>query len=578
MAAGGRALPAVWLGAAIALSRSQLRAHGALNVGAHGGAEDLVTSLRQSIFVETAYLSERTEERCSSLDGPRCFAALLARGGKATLQGRPGPVLDGPGVLPETLLHDLGVESDLGFITPEYDVLSALRGQVTATQSPTLPVLSGASAALLRSARGSIEAGVLHFAELPPGSRVPLSFSRGLPGNVVATWDGGWRARSRGLEGLALSLAPPGTPMGLPAPETDGADKLANPPAVANNPGQGPRGGMVSVVAELTGSVGYLRFSRPVLVRSLFARWCPEKTAPPGLVGGRLGLHGVWTTHLDPKKLRESRAWIDIGSGAKKPVDEVAFVATAGLEIGAVDVVAPGGSSDEDEEHSVIVLAPAAAFQGEGGEEGEEQAGPVFEMRAEKVTAVASPYIVSLQEVIDRNLRLHAAPLSHKRIHTPGLLTDRSSPLLPDKENVTWYAAAAANQAMFEHTSLMQMLLEPQLLGQGNGVHILQGLLSGSSAPLPRDLQTELPKEMIEIWEALHGWLRAGGGWGQGTPSSLPRNSTEEALLRYVTAKRWQTKLDLITAAYLHQRPEVEQGTFSSLQHFAQAYSLLQQA
>ncbi|CAE8593245.1 unnamed protein product, partial [Polarella glacialis] len=80
----------------------------------------------------------------------------------------------------------------------------------------------------------------------------------------------------------------------------------------------------VSVVAELAGSLCYLRFSRPVAVRSLFVRWQPAEGAPPALIGGRLGLEGVWTSHLDPLILKKGRSngWFDVGGGPLHLVDE----------------------------------------------------------------------------------------------------------------------------------------------------------------------------------------------------------------------------------------------------------------
>uniref|UniRef100_A0A7S4W007 Anaphase-promoting complex subunit 1 n=1 Tax=Alexandrium monilatum TaxID=311494 RepID=A0A7S4W007_9DINO len=551
----------VWLAAALLMLHRQLPVEAALNVGAHD-AGDLVTALRRSIFVETAYLSERREERCSSLDGPRCLAAMLSGGGPtgggggAALQRRPSSVLDGPGVLPDLLLHDLGVDKDLTFVTPEYSVLDAARQQhASSARASAVPVLSGVHAStLLHSARESAQSGILHFAELIPDARVPLSFSRGLPGNIVATWDGKWLVHSCSQDFPALAVTPVQKTLALPAPDVDSTGTAAPPSPVARGLDTQHGSSTVCTVARLTSSLGYLRFSAPVLVRSLFARWRPRTGAPAALVGGRLGLHGVWTTHLDPKKLGGRQGWVDISDGTLRPVDELAFVATVGLEVGAVEVVAHGGGGDEDEEHSVLLLAPRAG--GEGGEGGDaEQAAPGFDLRMERFTKALAPYIVSLQEAIDRNLRLRAAPAARGGAYIPGLLTPRSPALSADEDNATWYATTAANQAMFDHTSLMQLLLAHtlRLPGAGEAMASLLDLLSGSSPALPRDLQRELPQEFEEIGDALEGFLGAGGGWGHGTPPSLPSNSTDGALLSYLTAKRWQTKLDLLTAAYLHQ-------------------------
>mmetsp|Transcript_105993 Transcript_105993/g.216155 ORF Transcript_105993/g.216155 Transcript_105993/m.216155 type:complete len:373 (+) Transcript_105993:511-1629(+) len=315
--------------------------------------------------------------------------------------------------------------------------------------------------------------------------------------------------------------------------------------------GSSSGGSTVSVVAELVGSLGYLRFSQPVLVRSIFARWQPPEGAPLAVVGGRLGLQGVWTTHLDPAKLHGGQGWLNIAGGPLQPVDEVAFLATRGLELGAIEVVAHRGWG-EDEERSVLLLEPAAGILGH--EQGSE--GPKFVLKMERFSAAAAPYVVSLQEAVERNLRLLPAPLPEATGqspsgHVPGLLTARSPPLEPDEANATWAAAVAENQAMFDHQSLAHLLHGARLPGP-EGEALVQ-VLSAESPALPPDLQRDLPRQRAEIIEALLGWAGSGGGWHRRTPSSLPRTGSEDAFLRYVTAKRWQTKLDLLTAGLLHQ-------------------------
>ena len=46
------------------------------------------------------------------------------------------------------------------------------------------------------------------------------------------------------------------------------------------------------------GSLGYLRFSRPVSVRSLFVHWDVDPSAARALVAGRLGLETAWSSCL----------------------------------------------------------------------------------------------------------------------------------------------------------------------------------------------------------------------------------------------------------------------------------------
>eukprot|EP00445_Apocalathium_hangoei_P009100 CAMPEP_0203879640 /NCGR_PEP_ID=MMETSP0359-20131031/24067_1 /ASSEMBLY_ACC=CAM_ASM_000338 /TAXON_ID=268821 /ORGANISM="Scrippsiella Hangoei, Strain SHTV-5" /LENGTH=626 /DNA_ID=CAMNT_0050799097 /DNA_START=157 /DNA_END=2037 /DNA_ORIENTATION=+ len=585
--------------AAILVASAPHGCRSALNVGTHA-SQDLVRGMRESIFVETAHLAERRAEKCSSLDGPSCIAALLGKhfGAGAT------PVLDSPGVVPERLLHDLGVAgaTDLDFATPEYSVLDAYHRQQKAIAGKlALPLLTGPEGGdLLRRARSSTASGILHFQGLLPDSRLPLTFSRGLPHNVTATWDGRWLMRGCGstaaVRGAAGALGAPPV-LALPAPDDQdgGSDGLAglSPLGVAaeaihlGGAGIAPRGGQeVSVTAELAGSVGYIRFSQPVIVRSLFARWPGPGGDAQAVVGGRLGLESIWTSHLDPAQLREGShgvggGWLDVaGGGALRPVDEIALVAAAGLEVGALEVVAQSGAEDED--HLVLVLAPVAGQDASQREAGQDDgldapaaAKPRFKLSLQRVTSVASPYIVSLQEAVDRNLRLYASPqapaagIPAPTDHVSGLHTTHSPPMAVDEANATWASALGANQAIFEHSALLPLMSSQWTLavaaaaaGSGQTVDRVEIVTKAARAlveslgvysdGLPGDLKRELQREEDAIVDALLHWVKAGGGWHRSTPSVLPRTGSEEALARYVEAKRRQTKLDLLTAAYLH--------------------------
>lgn len=567
----------------LALATLELRpCLSALNIGEFAG-EDLVARLRRSIFVETAYLEERHDEPCSSLDGPTCLAELFASGGAGarTAAVRAAAAHANFGVIPERLLRDLGVlDSDVAFVTPEYDILEVFRRQHEAmAEQEALPLLAGDEAlATLRDARAGVERGILHFANLRPDSRVPLTFSRNLPSGIVATWDGKWlvrdcsatfvRGRLAGGTEVTLALPPPA--QSGEDPHAPALPALWQPPAPAGAVVSGNVAStgstVVSVVAELTNSVGYLRFSKPVVLHSLFARWRPPAGAPPAVVGGRLGLQGVWTTHLDPKKLRDVPGWVDISGDSLQPVDEVAFVATKGLEIGALEVVAHAG---EDEERSVLLLVPMASSA--DGAKGE--AAPKFTLKAQRINGAAAPYIASLQEVIDRNLRLRALPPPRaagqpRGAHVPGLLASGSAPLQLDKDNITWAAVAATNQAIFEHRTLTSLILGAPIPGIAvpstttpSGFQTGLASLLDPDGALPADLRKLLPAERSAILEALRGWLGGGGGWHRSTPSTLPQNGSEEAMLRYTTAKRWQTKLDMLTAVLLHQRTQTEEDS-----------------
>ncbi|CAE8695443.1 unnamed protein product [Polarella glacialis] len=290
----------------------------ALTVGA-GSADSLVRKLRQSIFIETAYLEERPDLTCSSLDGPSCVSASLLA------DSDPPTVLDRPGVLPDLLLYDLGANK-LGaeFATPDYTVLKLLRRQREALGSlQAMPIMLAGDEEdnFLASARASVEAGILHLEGLQADRRVPLTFSQGLPDDLVATWDGRWIVRdcsyvSAGtlpIAGMGHKASPSPYPadhkLSVLVPSFGQGGEVVSPGIGETQ--------QLSVVAELAGSLCYLRFSRPVAVRSLFVRWQPAEGAPPALIGGRLGLEGVWTRHLDPLILEKGRSngWFDVGGG-----------------------------------------------------------------------------------------------------------------------------------------------------------------------------------------------------------------------------------------------------------------------
>jgi len=541
----------------LALALTPALYHAALNVDVDA-VDTLVRDLRHSVFVDAAYLAKRPEERCSSLDGPRCFGFMTGRGFGA------GAALDGPGVMPERMLHSLGLESsDLDFTTPLYTELEGLRRQLEAgTSMNNLPVLAGTDdMSIFRDARCGAAHGVMHFAELMPDRRVPLTFSRGLPDGVVATWDGKWLARSclQSCEQDGVSN-PPGLawPLALPAPDAkpvlDPRVPVVLPPApVPGRPGSGQLvGAGVSAVAELSGSLGYLRFSRPVVVRALFARWAPKEGAPAAVVAGRLGLESVWATHMDPKRLGE-RDWMDIGSGSLHPVDEIAFVGASGLELGALWVVAHDSDfSDGGSERTVLLLEPLVNTSMDAK----------FTIKARRISPAATPFVVSLQEAIDSGLRLHvepsswAMPHSHgTAAHYPGMLTTEST--LPER----WTPAAALRQELLEH-----QLLVPLLGAAAASPRAAAEALRQMAPALPQALSAEVVRERQAIVDALHGWLSSGGKWRHTVPLSLPMNGSDTAMQSYIQAKQWQTKFDLLTAAFLHLLSQQEQPGHNQLQ------------
>lgn len=541
---------------------------GALNVGLEA-PEDMVTRLRQSIFVETKYLHERREEQCSSLDGPRCFAFMAGRGSGSKVTSPAS--MDGPGVIPELILQDLGVEKDSLVSTPDFNTL-AYYHQVheDATSAASVPkLLTGSDDALsLRSARSDAQQGVLHFADIVPNSRIPLTFSSELPNQVIATWDGRWIARDCDSEmrhsDQGSSLLSGGVPHQLALPALAGKESaILDPyaPILYGNSGNAAKSDqLVSTVAELSGSVGYLRFSRPVIVRSLLAQWQPSLGASPAIVGGRLGLDGIWTTHLDPAKFDQRQGWQDLGGDLLRPVDEIAFIGAPGLKIGVVDVVAYSGVGAVVEERSVLLLAPmsAADLAAHGMDSG---GGPKFQLRLETLTPAAAPFVVSLQEAIDRNLKVRVPLPADKQASNErpkALSADTVMPRPGDDQQhgLVWGLVSKANQAVFEHQSLMHHPIL-QLLGAGSTsrarpLEALAAALANPSSHIPADLRKDLVRKREDIIDAVMSYLRTGGNWGRNTPSIFPQQGSEEAVSRYMTAKRWQTKFDLLTAGYLY--------------------------
>jgi len=569
---GGSSLRAVLFSFALIILVPQ-RCDGALNIETYA-ADDMVSELRQSIFIETQHLEERQEQRCSSLDGPRCF--MIANGlGSGASSTTWGEHVSAPGVIPEMMLWDLGINhNDFNFTTPDYHTLQYYYQQHKQLSSQhALPkLLAGTDDVVsLREARGAAERGILHFTDVVPGSHIQLSFSSGLPSGVVATWDGRWIARdcearpSQQFKTLAL-------------PATDEKPSDPHAPVLAGRVSST----VASTVAELAGTVGYLRFSRPVIIRSLLARWHPSDDAVPAIIGGRLGLDATWTSHLDPR-LPANIGWRNVGGDALQPIDEIAFIAAKGLEVGAIDVVAYGGEGIALDQRSVLLLAPVppgSVAPVEGSNEDVQR--PTFSLKLETLSPAAAPFVVSVQEAIDRNLRFRAKPASFQNAIEPAEVSSLS--LEKRQREMVWRMMSQTNQAMFDHKLLAHQQL-PSLVGGSSTSAIrprdaFARALSLPSNRIPRDLRKELAREQDAIVEALTGFLQGGSRWSKMTPSTLPQQGSEEALARYMTAKRWQTKFDLLTAAFLHASSErVLQGAQAALAKnvdFAQSVNFAQ--
>eukprot|EP00401_Gymnodinium_catenatum_P014359 CAMPEP_0117601128 /NCGR_PEP_ID=MMETSP0784-20121206/76863_1 /TAXON_ID=39447 /ORGANISM="" /LENGTH=507 /DNA_ID=CAMNT_0005403821 /DNA_START=65 /DNA_END=1588 /DNA_ORIENTATION=+ len=466
----------------------------ALNAEAQS-PEDMTAELRRSIFVETAYLRERQGESCSSLDGPQCLAARLGgEGSDAGIVGVDAAAvpLDGAhiGVLPETLLHGFGANEpaalyaaegdDTEFVTPEYNFFEQFRREHEQSAGQLgVSTLAGSEAeAVLHDE--SVETGVLHFAGLAPDQRVPLAFSAGCQ---VALSRRGTAAGSRGR-------------------------------------------------AMTTGR-------RSSWGRCRCSSWrAASSSAPSAVVGGRLGLNTAWTSHLDPVKLKRARGWVDVGGSPYTPVDELAFIASSGLEVGAIEVAAPSGGLDD--ERLVLLLMPE----------------PDLESSAAGDTKHEPPKF------------------------KPGLLTGRTPPSSGDLANPAWLVATAEHDELFDLNSVGK-LLAAATLSQGmlkGGSDVAGALLKDGLASLPfeaaaralvidlsrrerlmpKDILRTLKREEDDIVQALLAWTDTGENseglqvWRRNAPTTFPWGASESVMARYTMAKRWQTKLDLLTVALMH--------------------------
>ncbi|CAK9080988.1 Reticulocyte-binding protein 2 homolog a [Durusdinium trenchii] len=499
---------------------------GAVTLGAFG-ADDLVKQLRSSIFVETAFLEERPPvTRCSSLDGPSCLHLMLDS----------QVSLDGPGVIPERLLHDLGAAEGMDFVTPEYFTLEELvrMGQATQSRSSAEALLVGDEAKdYLLSGRNKTSVGLLHFAGAALDRRLPLTFSLGLPKDLVATWDGRWIARDGSTKHVASLPSPDGE---LPV--------LSQNAGLVRKPGGGSL--QLSVSAELAGSLGYLRFSRPVTVRSLFVHWVADRNAPRAIVAGRLGLQNMWNSHLDPQQLESVEGWVDIAGNPLAQVDELVFMAAKGLQISAVQIASTEGT--EEEERTVLMLQPfESPTQQNETDESQPQPQPHFIASLQRLRADAAPFVATLQEVVDHNLRLRMLAPSRalggvRGDQIPGLLSIPSSDngARLTEEALSFKLAASQNEVLFSRGFLTD-------IAANDARNMIAGFSKVPEGVLPEDLRRQLTTESPELAETVLQHVRR-GGWKRSTPSTLPQEGSEDAVKKYMTAKRQQMQLDLLAA------------------------------
>merc|ERR1712176_1258770 len=115
---------------------------------------------------------------------------------------------------------------------------------------------------------------------------------------------------------------------------------------------------------------------------------------------------------------------------------------------------------------------------------------------------------------------------------------------------------AAATLPYMKHTAANHQALASVAAGA-----FVQSL-SESGKYLPTDIKKELRDHESEIVDALLSWATNGSqngklqtkGWFSSTPARILRTGPESLLMQYARTKRWQTKLDLLTAAFLHLR------------------------
>lgn len=544
----------------------------ALNVGTHD-VEDLATALRRSIFVEKQYVRQPSWTECSSLDGPRCLGLGNSRPRQTVIDG----------LIPERILKDLGAQFNLtDFLTPGYDALEFVRWKVGAELDDgdfeRVQDVSEGAALSLHEARSGTEAGFLHFneADLIPDTRLFSQFSRGLPAKTVASWEGRWLVRD--------CTASFGATLGMPRwPAISASDEpQVLLPSTLDNPITQPSG-TISLVAQLQSAIGYIRFSRPVVVRSLLARWSPHPGShqPPAIVAGRLGLDSSWTTHLDP--MRATDQWIDVGGDSLATVDELVFIAAVGLEIGALEVSAYDGAGSF-ETRTVLMLSPTPR--------NENLTQPFF-LHPQTLSPASVSFVTSVHEIAEKDLQLALADTGSDNglaptVAIPGVLrsagrffsqglksteiaTLQGASLPWHQDDAVWRYTAAAHRTLFDQQYLVSMLihgqtprsafsqmtdsLRPQALQGVLGSSPMERMLSDAfqgKVHLPKDLLRLLHERAEEILATAVAWVRGGGKWRSNAPSFLPRDSSEEMIRRYAAAKSGQLLLDALTAGFLY--------------------------
>jgi len=232
-------------------------------------------------------------------------------------------------------------------------------------------------------------------------------------------------------------------------------------------------------------------------------------------------------------------------------VDEIVFAATQGLELGAMLVVAANASeegADSSEQGKMLILSPSHLAP--VTEHGDGVGRPKFTIRVETLSQAATSLVMSVQDAIDLGLKLNlessqwAIPHSHgPAMHSAGMLSTTSSGI------ERWTEAAKINQEMLEHSLLSKLV---NYRSGHKEAEALLKFLTESPKSLPTDLKRDIKRERAAILDALKEWTSRANGWHRSVPLSLPWNGSEEAMSSYMMAKRRQTKLDLLTVAFMH--------------------------
>jgi len=233
---------------------------GALSISS--GYEEFLAPIRKRFVCEEGDVVDEVEQkgtarRCDSMsDGPFCYG--LPKTGKMA-RHRPFMV---DSVIPQHIFGNPEAIAEVGTAQGHRSKKALeVAQQATATLNDFLENHYNPS----ETRKATVLEGRFDFGRslLWQSTGLPFGFSRGLPEDILATWDGAWQA--------------------LPVAK-----------------GGGPEG-RTTVLVRLNGAVGTLRFSRPVVVRHLIVRPPPHATSGAHRLSvyGRKSHKEVWRSAYD---------------------------------------------------------------------------------------------------------------------------------------------------------------------------------------------------------------------------------------------------------------------------------------